>query len=78
MVLEIDGEAVQIGSSAAILEHPLKSLAALVNMLAARDRGLKAGQIVLAGGATAAVALGSNQRVRVRVQGLGDAAFFTQ
>lgn len=77
MVLEIDGEAVQIGSSAAILEHPLKSLAALVNMLAKRDQGLRAGQIVLAGGATAAVALNPNQRVRVRVQGLGDASFFT-
>jgi len=78
MVLEIDGEPVQIGSSAAILEHPLKSLAALVNMLAQRDQGLRAGQIILAGGATAAVALSPNQRVRVRVQSLGDASFFTQ
>ena len=78
MVLEVDGEPAQIGSSAAIFEHPLKSLAALVNMLATRDRGLKAGQIVLAGGATAAVALSENQRVRVRVQGLGDASFFTK
>ena len=47
-------------------------------MLAKRDQGLRAGQIVLAGGATAAVALNPNQRVRVRVQGLGDASFLRQ
>ena len=78
MVLEVDGEAVQIGSSAAIYEHPMRSLSTLVNMLAERQQGLKAGQIILAGGATAAVALSPGQRVRVRVQSLGEASFFTK
>ena len=47
MVLEVDGEAVQIGSSAAIYEHPM--LSTLVNMLAEREQGLKEGQIIAGG-----------------------------
>jgi len=78
MVLEVNGEPVQIGSSAAIYEHPMRSLSTLVNMLAKREQGLKAGQIILAGGATAAVPLAGGQRVRVRVQSLGEASFFTK
>ena len=78
MVLEVNGEPVQIGSSAAIYEHPMRSLSTLVNMLAKREQGLKAGQIILAGAATAAVPLAPGQRVRVRVQSLGEASFFTK
>ena len=43
-----------------------------------REQGLKEGQIILAGGATAAVPLAPGQRVRVRVQSLGEASFFTK
>lgn len=75
MVMEINGEVVKTGSSAAIFEHPARSLAKLVNMLAERGEGLKAGQIVMAGGATAAVALQPGQHVRVQVEVLGSAEF---
>lgn len=75
MVMEVDGKPVQIGSSAAIYDHPANSLAAQANMLAARGEKLHAGQIVLAGGATAAVALEAWQRVRLRVAQLGTASF---
>ncbi|MBU6429885.1 MAG: fumarylacetoacetate hydrolase family protein, partial [Cyanobacteria bacterium REEB65] len=75
MVMEIDAKPVEIGCSAAIYEHPARSLAELANMLARRGKTLRAGQIVLAGGATAAVALQAGQRVRLEVDGLGCASF---
>lgn len=71
MVMSINGEVVQTGSSAAILEHPARSLAALIEMLADRDEGLEAGQVVLAGGATEAVHVEPGDRVSLEVDGLG-------
>ena len=75
IVFEINGEVVGTGSSAAILEHPAKSLAALANMLTAHDERLEAGQVILAGSATAAVAVKPGDRVRALVDGLGEVAF---
>ncbi len=76
MVLEKNGEVVEIGSSAAIYDHPARSLAKLVNLLALVGERLKAGMIVMTGGATAAIALAPGDHVRVRVDGLGAAEFF--
>jgi len=75
MLLEIDGETRQIGSSAAILGHPIRSLVAAARLAAAAGEPLKAGDIVMAGGATAAEALAPGQRVRLTVQGIGRAEF---
>lgn len=75
MVMEINGVVSQVGSSAAIYEHPARSLAALANLLAEQDEGVTAGSVVLAGGATAAVALHPRDRVQLRVDGLGSVAF---
>lgn len=75
MVMELNGEVVQMGSSAAIYEHPVRSLAALANLLAAEGETIPAGSIVLAGGATAAVALSAGDRVCLRVDGLGTTRF---
>ncbi len=71
MVLSVNGEVVETGSSAAILEHPARSLAALVTMLNERGEGLKAGQVVLAGGATKAVHVESGDQVQLEVDQLG-------
>lgn len=71
IILEQDGKPVQFGSSAAIYGHPAASLCELVYMLSERDLGLKKGQIVLAGAATAAIALSPNSRISLRVQDLG-------
>ena len=71
MVMSINGRVAQIGSSAAILDHPARSLAALANMLAEVGEKLHAGMIVLAGGATAAVALSPGDRVLLEVDALG-------
>jgi len=63
------------GSSQAILDHPAKSLARLAAMLATRGEGLKAGQTILAGAATAAVHVAAGDRVDVHVAQLGSVHF---
>jgi 2-oxo-3-hexenedioate decarboxylase len=75
MVMEFDGRAVQIGSSAAILGHPARSLATASRMTADDGEKLNAGDIVLAGGATAAEALYEGVNVRMTVEGLGFCSF---
>lgn len=75
MVLELDGRPVEIGSSAAILGHPARSLAEAARFAAERGDTLKAGFVVLAGGATAAVALTPGTVVKLSVEALGSVAF---
>ncbi|WP_424216919.1 2-keto-4-pentenoate hydratase (plasmid) [Streptomyces sp. BI20] len=73
VLLELDGRLAQSGSTAAILGHPLRALAA-----AARLTGpLPAGTVVLAGAATAAVPLPPDTHVRATVAGLGSVRFTT-
>ncbi len=71
VVLRLNGVVEQVGSTAAILEHPARSLAALANMLASVGEPLRAGYIVLAGGATASVPLEAGDRVLLKIDGLG-------
>jgi 2-oxo-3-hexenedioate decarboxylase len=73
IVMEVNGSIVETGSSAAIYEHPARSLAELANMLARRGEWLEAGQVVLAGGATAAIPLRSGDHVRVEIDEIGSA-----
>jgi 2-oxo-3-hexenedioate decarboxylase len=75
MILEIDGAPLQIGSSAAILGNPIRSLVAAARLAAAAGEPLQAGDVVMAGGATAAEALSPGQHVRLQVQKLGRAEF---
>lgn len=71
MVMSLDGAVVETGSSAAILDHPARSLAALANMLAPLGEHVAAGSIVLAGGATAAHHVAAGNVVTLEVDGLG-------
>jgi 2-oxo-3-hexenedioate decarboxylase len=73
IVMEVNGKIVETGSSAAIYEHPARSLAELANMLARRGGRIEAGQIVLSGGATAAIPLNPGDRVRVEIDEIGSA-----
>ncbi len=75
MILEIDGRAVEIGSSAAILCHPARSLAAAARLVGRAGGRLEAGWIVLAGGATAAHPLVAGAHFRNQVERLGSAGF---
>lgn len=75
MVLALDGRAVQVGSSAALLGHPVRSLVAAARLAAAAGEPLQAGWIVLAGGATPAEWIRPGQHVSLDVQSLGSAGF---
>jgi len=67
----------QIGSTAGILGHPLRSLVAAARLSAAAGEPLQAGWIVMAGGATAVEALQPGQHVLLEMQGLGRVEFNT-
>jgi 2-oxo-3-hexenedioate decarboxylase len=71
VVLEIDGRVTEVGSTAAILGHPLRSLVAAARLVAEAEEEIAAGDIVLAGGITAAPSVNAGQIVRATVQGLG-------
>ena len=71
IVLEEDGRAVQVGSTAAILGAPVRSLVAAAKMVAQSGMTLEPGMIVLAGGATAAHPMKAGTTVRAVFQNLG-------
>lgn len=75
MILEFDFRPVQIGSSAAILGHPARSLVAAARLAAEAEETLQPGWIVMAGGATAAEALRPGVHVRNSVESLGSVSF---
>lgn len=68
--LVVDGTDVEAGSTAAILGHPMRALEELVDLAAKYDIALRAGDVILAGAATAAVPFGAN-RVEAHVDNLG-------
>jgi 2-oxo-3-hexenedioate decarboxylase len=71
VVMSFDGAPERIGSTAAILGSPWRSLVAAARLTAARGEVLEPGTIVLAGGATAASYLRPDLHVRVEVEALG-------
>ncbi len=71
VVLEHRGEAVGTAAGAAALGHPAAAVAWLVRSLAAEGLGLRAGDIVLSGGLTAAVPVRAGDVVTVTVDRLG-------
>jgi 2-oxo-3-hexenedioate decarboxylase len=75
MILELGGRPAQIGSSAAILGHPARALAAAARVSSAAGETLQPGWIVMAGAATAAEPLRPGIAVRVVVERLGSAGF---
>lgn len=71
VLLEHNGEVVATASGAAALGHPASAVAWLVRSLAAEDEGLRAGDIVLSGGLTAAVPLTAGDVVTATADRLG-------
>ena len=69
--VEVDGQVVEVGSTAAILGHPLRSLVAAARLVAEAGETINAGDIVMAGGITAAPTLVPGQVVRTTVENLG-------
>jgi 2-oxo-3-hexenedioate decarboxylase len=71
VVMEKNGQIVEVGAGAAVLGHPAASVAFLANMLAKRGEEIPAGTLILTGGITAAVAVDKGDCISVRYQGLG-------
>ena len=73
----INGNEVSRGTGADVLGHPHNALAWLANHLAAHDKGLLAGQIVLTGSLVKTVWLEAGDKVVMELKGLGtvEAAF---
>jgi 2-oxo-3-hexenedioate decarboxylase len=71
VVLEHNGEVVATAAGAAALGHPAAAVAWLVRSLAAENEGLRAGDIVLSGGLTAAVPVRAGDVVTATADRLG-------
>lgn len=68
---EKNGRLVATAAGAAVMGHPAASIAWMVRQLSARGRGLKAGQVILAGALTEAVPVSPGDTVVVRFDRLG-------
>lgn len=71
VVMEINGDVVQLGAGAAVLGHPATSIAMLANMMGERGETLKAGTYILSGAITEAVGVQKGDNVTVKFQDLG-------
>jgi 2-oxo-3-hexenedioate decarboxylase len=71
VVLEHNGQVVATAAGAAALGHPASAVAWLVRSLAAENEGLRAGDVVLSGGLTAAVPLAAGDVVTATADRLG-------
>lgn len=75
VVMEINGEVVQLGAGAAVLGHPATAIAMLANMMSERGETLKAGEYILSGAITAATTVNKGDNVTVKFQDLGTLSF---
>ncbi|GAB7389169.1 fumarylacetoacetate hydrolase family protein [Bacillaceae bacterium] len=75
VTLWINGELKDLGAGAAVLGHPAHSVAMLANMLSRKGKKLKAGEIILTGGVTGAVAVQAGDYVQAKIDGLGEVSF---
>src|SRR5215469_675036 len=71
VLLEHNGEVIATAAGAAALGHPASAVAWLIRSLAAENEGLRAGDIVLSGGLTAAVPLKAGDVVTATADRLG-------
>ena len=78
LTMSIDGRVAQVGSTAAILGHPLRSLVAAARLSAAAGEPLQAGWVVMAGGATPAEWIKPGQYVSIEMERLGTAGFHVE
>ena len=71
VVMQKNGEVVELGAGAAVLDNPAASVAMLADMLADIDEYIPAGTFVMTGGITAAVLAEPGDSFNVRYQELG-------
>ena len=79
--MQVNGRNVQVGSTAAILGHPLRSVVQASRLLHGANMSLPAGSLIMAGGATAAEALAPGMSVECHIgsgkTSLGSVMFHT-
>ncbi|AZM94549.1 2-keto-4-pentenoate hydratase [Vreelandella venusta] len=75
VLMRLDGQLAQVGSTAAILGNPLRSVAEASKLVSEAGLSLPAGSLIMAGAATAAEALHPGVHVSVEVAGFGESAF---
>ena len=71
VVMQKNGEIVELGAGAAVLDNPAASVAMLASMLHERNEIVPAGTFVMTGGITAAVLVERGDSIVVRYQDLG-------
>ena len=71
VVMEKNGEIVEMSTGAAVLGNPAESVAMLANMLAERGEEIPGGTFIMTGGVTAAVAVGAGDSITVRYHEMG-------
>lgn len=71
IVLEKNGEIVELAAGAAVLGHPAESVVMLANMLARKGESIPAGTFIMTGGVTAAVSIARGDHIAVRYQDIG-------
>tara|TARA_R110001599_G_scaffold353880_1_gene601995 strand:+ start:107771 stop:108562 length:792 start_codon:yes stop_codon:yes gene_type:complete len=71
VVMEKNGEIVELSTGAAVLGNPAESVAMLANMLGERGEEIPAGTFIMTGGVTAAVAVAAGDSITVRYHDMG-------
>ena len=71
IVMKLNDAVVSTVAGSAVLGHPAVPVAMLANLLSAQGREIPAGALILTGGASAAVAVQSGDRVDLAIQGMG-------
>lgn len=71
MTMSKNGSVEQTGSSAAVLGHPLKAMVWAANLLGARGRGFKKGDIVLSGAMSEAITMDAGDTIVAEFAELG-------
>ena len=71
----VNGDVVHEGNSNAISDDPLNSIIELARLMSARGKKVPADTIILAGAATAAVALEEGMRISLEVEGMNQVEF---
>lgn len=77
VILRVDGREVQVGSTAAILGHPLRAVVEASRLASVAEAVLPAGTLIMAGAATAAHPLVPGIHVQAVVSGIGEVEFTT-
>lgn len=78
VTLSINGDIKALGAGANVLGHPANSIVRLVHMLSQVGKKVKAGDMILTGGITAAIPIKAGDHVVAKMGGLGEVSFLVK